>query len=546
MRRNVLLLGIIILITAAGAAVTCALTAPSAAKESLKAYFVTPDDYAEEIKGRSKKTLDTDLMRFEGESVPYDAAKNTIYIPQSLRSEEWEGRLSSLAAGSRIYITCEEDQTDGSDQPADFDKKKSIAGNRTYRIALITGETYMEGKLIFTGLPVVLLSYDDGEIVGKEAHSGRITVIDPGRSEHSASACSFHMRGNTSVLFDKKSYRITLRDSVGSKNKVSYLGMRTDDDWILNSLSTDRSLCREKVCYDLWEQLNEMEEEPVRSASMEYAELFMNNAYQGVYGLMTPVDGKLMGMTQGDLLYKVRTWKEEMTAPGKLTDYNGERQILNVNGFAYAEIEYPGRLGGAYIWDPMEAYQDFVFETGDLQELNEKGVSIDAENFMLHALFCEMTRAADNTWKNLYLAARKGPDGVYTLSETIWDLNYTFGDQYVWDLDNGNTVFNKKSSSGYQIRYDRDYGSAVLEYVDPDYRSGKIEKWKQWRSNGIGPEFIADMFENERMLLTESGAALRNEERWPGSTDADFAKIDTWIGERFRFLDEMYNGVEGK
>jgi hypothetical protein len=130
---------------------------------------------------------------------------------------------------------------------------------------------------------------------------------------------------------------------------------------------------------------------------------------------------------------------------------------------------------------------------------------------------------------------------VYTLSETIWDLNYTFGDQYVWDLDNGNTVFNKKSSSGYQIRYDRDYGSAVLEYVDPDYRSGKIEKWKQWRSNGIGPEFIADMFENERTLLTESGAALRNEERWPGSTDADFAQIYTWIGERFRFLDEMYN-----
>ena len=53
---------------------------------------------------------------------------------------------------------------------------------------------------------------------------------------------------------------------------------------------------------------------------------------------------------------------------------------------------------------------------------------------VLHAifgLFCEMTRAADNTWKNTYLAARKDENGMYTFSETIWDLNYTFGEQFI-------------------------------------------------------------------------------------------------------------------
>jgi hypothetical protein len=322
--------------------------------------------------------------------------------------------------------------------------------------------------------------------------------------------------------------------------------MRSDDDWILNSLSTDVTLSREKVCYDLWKHLNTMEEQPVASASMEFAELFMDNTYQGVYGLMTPVDGKLMGMVQGDLLYKVKTWHEEMTAPGKLTDYNGERQVLNENGFAYAEIEYPGSLGGLYIWDPMEAYQEFVFETGDLSRMKERGVVLDKENFILHALFCEMTRAADNTWKNLFLVARRGQDGVYTLSETIWDLNYTFGDQYVWDPENGNTVFNKKSSNGYQIRYDRDYGSAVIEMVDPDYVSRKEEKWNAWREQGIGPDLLINMFEEERKRLAESGATLRNEGKWPGSTEANYEEIYTWINKRFSFLDEMYNGVGGK
>ena len=535
---------IIILITAAGAAVTCALTVPSAGKGSIKAYFVSPETYTERIRDLKPEVLDPDALRFEGERVPYDAETNTVYIPQSLRSEEWEGSLSATLAGARLCISCDGEQTDSKDQEVLPDKKKSIADSLTFHIALIFSENYMEGNLVFTGLPAVVITYDDGKIVEKETHSGKITVIDPDRREHSESACSFHMRGNTSVLLDKKAYRVTLHDGVGSKNKLSYLGMREDDDWVLNPLSTDLTLSREKVCYDLWRQLNEMEETPVPSASIEYAELFMNRSYQGVYGLMTPIDAKLMDMKPGDLLYRLKTWKEEMTAPGKLTDYNGERRIYNKNGFSYAEIEYPGSLGGEYIWDPLEAYQDFVYETGNLEELKEKGVVLDTENYILYELFCEMTRASDNSWKNLFVAARKGEDGMYTLSETIWDLNYSFGEQFKWNLKKRNTVFNKKSSSEYKLRFDRGYGYTTLAAVDPDVFPRSRDKWNMWRENGIGPELLTEMFEKERKLLADSGALLRNEQKWEGSTAADYPEIYSWIGERFRFFDAMYDHNE--
>ena len=223
---------------------TYALTVPSIGKKSLKAYFVSPDIYESRISGHRQEVLDPDALRFEGERVPYDAETNTVYIPQSLRSEEWEGSLSAAAAGADLCIVCSGEQADSGSQEALPDKKKSIADNMTFRIALITEENYMEGNLVFTGLPVVMIAFEDGEIVEKETHGGKITVIDPDRREHSESACSFHMRGNTSVYMDKKSYRITLHDSVGSKNKLSYLGMREDDDWILNSLSTDLTLSR--------------------------------------------------------------------------------------------------------------------------------------------------------------------------------------------------------------------------------------------------------------------------------------------------------------
>ena len=544
MRRNTFLLVIILLVTAAGAAVTYALTVPSIGEKSLKAYFVSPDIYESRISGHRQEVLDPDALRFEGERVPYDAETNTVYIPQSLHSEEWEGSLSATLAGAGLCITCRDEQEDGIGQSDLPDKKESIADNRIYKVALITEDHYMEGKLIFTGLPAVLITHNDGEIEFKEKHSGKITVIDPYRREHSESACSFHVRGNTSVYFDKKSYRITLQDSVGSKNKLSYLGMREDDDWVLNSLSTDLTLSREKVCYDLWQMLNEMEEAPVPSASIEYAELFLNQSYRGVYGLMTPVDAKLMNMKQGDLLYKINTWEEEITAPGKLTDYNGQPQIFNENGFEYAQIEYPGSLGGEYIWDPMEAYQDFVYETRDPAELKEKGVALDKENFILHELFCEMTRAADNTWKNTYLAARKDENGMYTFSETIWDLNYTFGDQFKWNLKKRNTVFNKKSSSEYKLRFDRGYGYTTLAAVDPDVFPRSRDKWNMWRENGIGPELLTEMFEKERKLLADSGALLRNEQKWEGSTAADYPEIYSWISERFRFFDAMYDRDE--
>lgn len=540
MRRNALLFGIILLITAAGAAVTFALTGPSAPKDPIKAYFVPLSEYEELTAGRERKEFDRSALRLEGLTVPYDKTEDTFYIPQSFTNEGWNGNLTTNAPGSRICIVPEEDDCPEAEDLTEADKQRWIAENRKLRIALVYKDSYMESGLVFTGLPAVILSCEDGKIKGKEEHSGRIGVIDPDRNEYSESACSFHVRGNTSVLFDKKSYRISLRDSVGSSEKKSYLGMRTDDDWILNSLSTDCTLLREKVCYSLWEQLNVMEEEPVRSASMEFAEVFVNEEYMGVYGLMTPVDGKLMEMEQGDLLYKMKIWKEELTAPGKLTDYNGEREVLNTSGYAYAQIEYPTGMGGTYIWDPLQAYQDFVFETGDPAKLTEAGVLIDKENFVLHGLFCEMTRAADNTWKNLFIAARKDSNGNYTLSETIWDLNYTFGDQFVWDPDHDNTVFNEKSFSGYKIRYDRDYGLAVLEAVDPEILPMKKEKWSNWRQNGVGTEMVTNLFESGRELLNKSGAAQRNESKWPGSTNADFSRIYEWIDKRFDFLDNVY------
>ena len=538
------LIFMIILLCAAGfAAAQGALTAPSRSggtveaffadekKVSIEACFTEEAKYRDILSGKEQRDFDPSLLCYEGISVPYDDADNIAFIPQDCSTEKWTGSLSCKSPYRQICIL--------NDNVSD--KQRCIEESRIFKTALISDDNYMECGLVFTGLPAVCMYNEAGKTEPGKEYAGRICVFDPCREEYQESVCAFHIRGATSILFDKKSYRVELKETSAESDKKSFLGLRKDDDWILNSMCTDRSLAREKVCYDLWKRLNEMEERPAASSQIEYCELILNNEYLGVYGLMYPVDGMLMGMKPGDLLYKVCTWYEEIDFPGRLTDYNGKEEILNRNGVSYLELKYPKDPGKDCNYEPFQAYQDMVFETGDLSEMYRAGISLNIDNFILHELFCEMTRAGDNTWKNMFIAAYRNESGGYTLSETIWDLNYTFGDQFKWDPEHGNTVFLADSTDRYKLRYDIDYGYARLSKVVDGLREDTASKWRKWRDGGISPEYISSLFEKEKEFLVKSGAITRNSQKWyPEEDSYDYSKIDHWISGRFIFLDQMY------
>ena len=208
---------------------------------------------------------------------------------------------------------------------------------------------------------------------------------------------------------------------------------------------------------------------------------------------------------------------------------------------SYLELKYPKGPDINCIYDPFQLYQDMVFETGDLSEMNKAGISLNIDNFIVHELFCEMTRAGDNTWKNIFIAAYSDGNGGYSLSETIWDLNYTFGDRFTWDPDHGNTVFLADSTDTYKLRYDRDYGYSRLAAIMDGLRDDTAEKWKEWRTSGISAEYVDSLFIEERDYLQKSGAFERNSRKWPvDDKDDPYTGIRNWLSGRFLFLDQMY------
>jgi len=87
----------------------------------------------------------------------------------------------------------------------------------------------------------------------------------------------FELRGSTSQEFPKKSYGIETWDANGEDLKVSLLGMPEESDWILNANYTDKTLMRNTLAYQLFQEMGHY------ATRYRHVELVINNNYRGVY-----------------------------------------------------------------------------------------------------------------------------------------------------------------------------------------------------------------------------------------------------------------------
>ena len=481
----------------------------------------------------NNREADGIVIRRGGTPLAYERSQNTYYLPAKAGADPADLFLSMYAEEDQV-IYIEEDAYI-------HNAADAMREGHAFQIMICSGDDRAGASLVMTGLPTVSIASKEGEIEDKTERSSTICVSAPESSMSGEWLCGARIRGASSTLLDKKSYRVELHKENGDNKKVSLLGMRKDDDWILNALFSDRTLAREKVCYRLWQDVNSLSKEPVAGSRMEYVELFVDGEYMGVYGLMEPVDGKQLGLTVGDILYKIQNWRDETEVEGQFTDHNGQPELINTKGIAYAKIEYPGDDPEYYRWDLLEAYEEFVLNKPDPTILTEAGIGLDTDNYIDHNLFCVMTHAEDNTWKNLLIACRRQKDGTYTFYETIWDLNYTFGDTFKYDTDRRNVLFDAGTTQSMRLRRDKDFAYCALEKAYPEVTAMSADRWKLWRDSGISAEYIVSLLQDCREELTAAGAMDREERRWEKSAlSGDYDETCAWIGERFEFLDDFY------
>lgn len=469
-----------------------------------------------------------------GEEVPYDVETDTFYLPQTT-SGRWIYEMKfSIANESAEVYWCEDTWWKNI--------KNAIADGHEFSFIVTDHQSVQRGKIVFTGLPILKLK--KLETLEEDYFYCEVSVLDPfhndsGRYEITHCYGYYDLRGKTSRIFPKRGWNLDLVNADGSQFQMKMMGLREDDDWKLNALYSDATKIKEMVCMDLWNEIAATTETPYDAGTdMEFFELIVDDSYQGLYGMMEQIDFKQLSLNkEEDVLYKGYSWPEESDI--NVEDFNGR-------GIYCGQSIKPGNQSiTKETWQPIIEYIDatnfdYTEESADTEALYKYIQEyMDLDNVLNIDLYVQALYASDNLYKNLYIAADRRNDGDYKLWKLPWDLNYTFGEDFLLEDDN-RTQYNPDWAE--EIMGDFMITESLLQSGNQEFAHALNAKWKQLRTGILSMENVQSIAESHIQTLLYSGAFTRDAAKWPESAhDISLEPMLEFHERRLNFLDGYYS-----
>ena len=464
--------------------------------------------------GKGEKLLTA--LYFAGEELPCDEESRTWYLPVDMDDSEWETGTFHGAGSTEVYLL---------EDPLVDDKQEAIRTGKAYRLLAIKGGSYEIAQVVFSGLPMISLSTDSGEEIRYEEIYGRMRfyAADTKESWVTESVMSAHIRGGSSRLNPKKSYKMTLykQNQIGSgalrKNKQSFLGMRTDDEWLLYAMYSEDSKVRDKLSQDIWNESGALgiESNGFYGYHMEYIEVFQHGEYRGIYGLMEPVDYKQLGLTREngkgaeEYLYKQKDPDVYELKGNHSADDEAHREVLDT---------YLAYLGADD--------ETFAAHIGDL---------IDVDNALDVWLYLQAVIGMDNIQRNIFYPA-VWVDDRYQIRFLPWDMDYTWGN--VHDFDAGNRT--RFSEEILTMRIAWKIGDRLVKLDVDGAREKVAARWKELREGVYSDAWLCEHIDIYAHRVMDSGAFERDRDTWEnGGYNSDYESLKQLACERMVFLDEQ-------
>lgn len=484
-------------------------------------YLISEEECADILTGRSCGQGLVDTLDFDGQTLLFDSAGRIFYYSLvedssgaynpyvKVKGADNNLRVAFLGGG----IT-----------------KEGIADNQTISFLAYTDKEYEFYGLKCTLLPIINIECEE-QI--EDTYVPMTAVLFDNRKNTTArvtvSEGYIHIRGCSARYYDKKAFRISLRkESAGGNerlNQVSLLGMRQDDDWLLYAGYDEPERVRNVLSTNLWKNTCATDNawEVDTGTEYKYVELFINGNYWGLYALGYPVDEKLLGIESADEtigLYKKISWADE------------RELLITQNGVDGYEIK-----GGAAGWIDLFNYYHGLYDHSDDNGYLYAGIDID--NAIDIHLFYNLIQGLDNARgpliKNQYILIKNNTAGLTALY-VPWDLDYSWGGGYLTTKVDENCIM----ESGYLFQILANGDEATWEKL--------IEKYRYLRQNGWSEQKINAMIDEYESALYDSGAYLREMERWPGSTkesaDGRLHSFREYVMDRLRETDLYYDQME--
>ncbi|MEZ5037196.1 MAG: CotH kinase family protein [Chitinophagales bacterium] len=407
----------------------------------------------------------------------------------------------------------------------------SVEIGKSYPIKDEEGHRY---QLFFTELPLIHIT------------TNNIIVDEPRRfasffmAESNGMIVNEHIgieyRGASSQNYPKKSLRIEFwADSTGEETKdVRLLGMREDDDWNLQAMYNEPLRFNNVVSFDLWQQIDTLyyikkEQKAVNGVNMKYAEVFINNEYRGVYGVGERVDRsqlKLKKFKDDEIrgeLYKGSDWTDAVLM-NKAPVYDNSKAL-----WAGFEYEYPD-AEEIIDWENLYNLISFVEKSSDEEFYLAYPDKMVVDNLVNYFIFLNLTYAADNTGKNLYIAKYDKNEPYFYVP---WDLDGTFG--LFWDGSNHNNTTGLLSNNL--------YNRLLKDCSENGFVEKLKSRWKFLRTQVITYENITQMFEKQMEYLSRNGIYQREELAWNKYIypKTQYAYTTNWLKLRLNNLDSFFS-----
>ena len=382
-----------------------------------------------------------------------------------------------------------------------------------------------------TNLPTVSIQTENGVIPYDKKHqiNAIITIVSEDGKQLLCDSGTVRLRGNGSLTFPKKPYRIKFNKKTRVLNSPGKA-----KKWVLINNYGDKTLLRNQLAFELSRCMN-MPFTPY----IQPVDVVLNGEYKGSYQLCDHVDVR-----------KHRVNIEEMTPEDNSGVPLTGGYLVEIDARAPSEPSWFYSAKGLPVTIHYPDDDEITTEQHDYIEsyFNKMEADwekyLDTNTFLRHFLVGEMSGNTD-TYYSVFMYKHRDNDTLFT--GPVWDFDLAF------DNDRRTYPVNKKTDFVY-----RSGGSVVNSqmrlFVDniavhnKKAREKMVEIWDEARHNGITKEHLLEVINEEAAYLQESQKL--NFMRWPvmdtlvhqnpvvwGSYDAEVQNVRRFIEERLNWMD---------
>ena len=366
-----------------------------------------------------------------------------------------------------------------------------------------------------SNLPLLFIN-TNGQSIGTSTILVDFAVVDNAGSRNAITdarngyngKCKLNIRGSSSLIFEKKAYKIDLTTNDGRTPVYApLLGMPAESDWVLTPGYSDKTLLRNALSQHVFQNMGHY------SPRTRFVEVFLNNDYVGVYtflekpkrGLtrvnvdkLTSVDNSYPYLTGGYIIQINRSddlgwWSlypgislgsSEAKFYYQYVYPNAEEITVPQKNYIKAVMDsLETALNGPNFSDPVKGYRKFIDVDSfvDLFILNEFSKNIDGYKLSTYL------------YKDNVLAGGKihcGPAWDYDIA---WkNANYGNADLPEWWLYDSPNVIEPLPS----------WWQRMLQ--DPYFKDKLYCRWHTFRLNALKTTNLKQWIDENASLLSES------------------------------------------